>query len=75
MVSVSAADPTIALFCDKEAITGAGLLTVNNAADEVPPPGIGLETVTCAMPATARSAAVIEAWSWVALTYVVLTLL
>ena len=38
---------------------------------EVPPPGVGLKTVTLAVPAVAMSAARIAAVTWVALTYVV----
>ena len=38
---------------------------------EVPPPGVGLKTVTLAVPAVAMSAARIDAVTWVALTYVV----
>ena len=38
---------------------------------EVPPPGVGLNTVTLAVPATAMSEARIEAVSWVEETYVV----
>jgi hypothetical protein len=37
-------------------------------AVEVPPPGVGLNTVTAAVPAAAMSAAVIVAVNWVALT-------
>jgi hypothetical protein len=35
----------------------AGALTVNDAALDVPPPGAGLETVTLAVPADARTVA------------------
>ena len=45
--------------------------TVNGWATDVPPPGVGLKTVTCAVPAAAVSAANITAFSWVALTNVV----
>ena len=38
---------------------------------EVPPPGVGLNTVTLAVPAMAMSEARIEAVSWVEETYVV----
>ena len=51
-----------------EVSVGAGLLTVNVAAAEVPPPGAGLVTVTLTIPAVAMSAAKMEAVSWVALT-------
>ena len=38
---------------------------------EVPPPGVGVKTVTERVPAVAMSAAAMVAWSWVAETYVV----
>jgi hypothetical protein len=40
-----------------------GGVTVNVTAFDVPPPGAGVTTVTCGLPATARSAAVILAVS------------
>ena len=47
---------------DKLEIAGTGLLfglmTVNVAADEVPPPGAGFVTVTGTLPAVLRSPAV-----------------
>jgi len=49
-------------------------LTVNGRLPDVPPPGVGLNTVTCAVPALPISAAVIAAWSCVALTNVVVRL-
>src|SRR5712691_2003383 len=45
--------------------------TVNGTAAEVPPPGAGEKTVTCAVPLTARSVAGIAACSCVLLTNVV----
>src|SRR3954467_1535994 len=51
--------------------TGAGLLIVKVVASEVPPPGDGLTTVICAVPAADRSAAGIVTDNCVALTYVV----
>ena len=39
------------------AMTGTGLLTVNEASDDNPPPGVGVKTVTFKMPAAATSAA------------------
>ena len=44
---------------------------VKVCALEVPPPGAGLKTVTCAVPAVAMSEAGIEAVTWVEDTYVV----
>jgi len=44
------------------------------AVPDVPPPGAGLVTVTCPVPAAAMSAAVIAAVNCVALTYVVVRL-
>jgi len=43
----------------------------NVRAVEVPPPGEGLKTATCALPAAAMSLAGIEAANWVPLTKVV----
>ena len=60
-VRVNAAPPAVAPVGDSEVIAGAGLLTVNVAAAEVPPPGAGLVTVTGNDPAVAISAAVIAA--------------
>src|SRR5690606_19914218 len=48
-----------------------GVRMANGCAFDVPPPGAGLNTVTWAVPGSARSAAVISARSSVALTYVV----
>ena len=55
-------------------ICGAGLLIVNVAALEVPPPGAGFTTTTCAVPALAKSAAVTATCNWVELTNVVVRL-
>src|SRR5581483_1135545 len=49
-------------------------MIVNAVTPEVPPPGAGLNTVTCAVPALAMSAETITACSWVALTNVVVRL-
>src|SRR5262249_22948692 len=46
-------------------------VTVNVTAFDVPPPGAGVTTVTCGLPATARSAAVISAHSCLARRWVV----
>ena len=45
--------------------TGLAALMVKVSALEVPPPGVGLKTVTEAVPAVAMSAAVMAAVSWV----------
>ena len=73
-VSVKAAPPAVADEGLRLAVLGTGLsgtLIVKVWALEVPPPGVGLKTVTLAVPAEAMSAARIEAVTWVALTYVV----
>src|SRR6267143_5645078 len=74
-VSVKAAPPTVALIGVSPVIVGMGLLTGNVCAAEVPPPGVGVNTVTCGVPAVAMSAAVMAAVSWVALTKVVVRVL
>jgi hypothetical protein len=60
-VRVNAPPPAMAEFVLKDAIVGAGLLVVNANPLDVPPPGVGLDTVTIAVPAVAMSAAVIAA--------------
>ena len=62
-VSVNAALPASALGGEIELSVGTGLLIVNVEAPEGPPPGVGLNTVTEAVPAVAMSAAVIWACS------------
>jgi len=62
-VSVNAALPATALVGEIELSVGAGLLIVNVEAPEVPPPGVGLKTVTEVVPAVAMSAALIWACS------------
>src|SRR2546423_14966378 len=52
------------------AIDGGGAI-VNGSAADVPPPGVGEKTLTCAIPTDATSAAPIAACSCVALTNVV----
>ena len=47
------------------------MLIVNVNPDEVPPPGVGLNTVTDAVPGVAIYAAGTAAWSEVTETYVV----
>ena len=66
--------PALASLGDSELIVGTGfggMLIVNVSALEVPPPGLGEKTRTAAVPAIARSAAVIAARRRVALTNVV----
>ena len=74
MVRVKAADPAAAVAGAMEAIAGAGLLTLNVAVAEFPPPGAGFATLTEALPAVDRSVAVIAAVSWVDPIYVVVRL-
>jgi hypothetical protein len=70
---LSTAPASLVVIVEGEApvITGLGLLMANVAALEVPPPGPGLVTVTCAVPADARSACVMVAVNCVLLTNVV----
>ena len=63
--------PIAALLGEIELNVGAGLVIVNVLPAEVPPPGVGLNTLTEAVPAEAMSAAEICACSWVLLTNVV----
>src|SRR6266567_1472271 len=76
-VRVKAPLPAVAEAGDSEVIDGVGLpeaLMVKSALPEVPPPGVGLNTDIWIVPAVAISAAPIDAWSCVALTYVVVRL-
>src|SRR6266850_3991819 len=66
-VSVKDTPTTVALAGTSAVIVGMGLLTGNVSAAEAPPPGVGVNTVTCGVAAVAMSAAVIAAVSWVAL--------
>src|SRR2546428_113092 len=70
-VSVRPAPPTAALEGERELTVGPALATGNACAAEVPPPGVGVTTVTLAVPAAAMSAAAIAAVSWMGLTKVV----
>jgi hypothetical protein len=73
-VRVKATPPAVADEGLRLVVVGRGLsgtLIVKVWALEVPPPGVGLKTVTLAVPAVAMSAARIDAVTWVALTYVV----
>ena len=70
-VRVKADPPAVAELGEMEVRVGAGLfgaVMVNVFAKEVPPPGVGLKTVTLAEPAVAMSVAGIAAVSWVAET-------
>src|SRR5262245_12201714 len=76
-VSVKAGPPAVAPEGNSAVRAGAGLgavETVKVRALEVPPPGVGLTTVTWGVPAAATSAAVIDAVTWVPLTRVVVRL-
>ena len=73
-VSVKAGPPRVLLFGVSEVSVGTGLLMLKVAAFDVPPPGVGLNTVTCAVPPVAISAAVMAAVTWAPLTKVVVRL-
>ena len=60
-VNVKLGPPAVVLEGLRLVITGTGLLIVKVSVLEVPPPGVGLYTVTDAVPAVAMSAAVMEA--------------
>src|SRR5688572_5092019 len=70
-VSVNPPEPATASFGEMELNAGAGLSIVNVCAVDVPPPGVGVKTVTDAVPAVAMSAAEIDASTCVLLTKVV----
>src|SRR5207245_1251786 len=70
-VSVNPEVPAIARFGLSDDVVGTGFVIVKVCALDVPPPGAGLNTVTCAVPAVPRSGAAIVAVSWVAGTNVV----
>jgi hypothetical protein len=70
-VRVKAAVPAVADDGDSEVMPGTGLaapLMVKLELPEVPPPGVGFNTVTWAVPALAMSAARMAACNCVALT-------
>ncbi len=60
-VSVKTPSPTFLLVGEMLVVVGAGLLTVNVCALEVPPPGVGFVTVMLNVPAVVRSLAGIDA--------------
>ena len=64
-VRTNAAVPAVAFPGESELIvgTGFGALITKAALPEVPPPGAALNTVTCAVPAVAISAAAMLACS------------
>ena len=70
-VSVNAAPPAIVELMFRDSTAGAGLLIVKANALLEPPPGLGVETETCAVPAAAMSAAVMAACKLVLDTNVV----
>jgi hypothetical protein len=70
-VNVKPAPPATAELGFRDATVGEGLPTVKVSPLEVPPPGVGVETVTVAVPLAAMSALVICACSWVLDTKVV----
>jgi hypothetical protein len=74
-VSVKAGPPAVALLGEIELSVGAGLLIVNVWEADVPPPGVGVKTVTGTVPPAAISLALICAVSCVLLTKVVVRLL
>lgn len=66
-VRVNAGPPAVAELGEMEVIVGTGLLAglmVKVWAEEVPPPGAGLKTVTEVVPAATMSVAGIAAVSW-----------
>jgi hypothetical protein len=73
-VSVNAAPPAVALLGVSAVIVGAdaaGAVIVNGRATDSPPPGLGVNTVTEAVPAAVISPAPTVACSWEPPTYVV----
>ena len=68
-VRVNADPPAVAELGERELRAGTGLFAavmVKVNPPEVPPPGVGLKTVTLAVPAVAISVAGMAAVSWVA---------
>ncbi len=64
--SVRALLPAVADVGEMLIKVGAGLFTVKVCPVEVPPPGLGVKTVTVAVPALVRFPAGIVALRWVA---------
>ena len=67
-VKVKAAPPGVVREGERELSPGVGLLVGKVNALEVPPPGVALNTVTCAVPADATSVAEMDAVNCVLLT-------
>src|SRR2546426_6536604 len=70
-VSVNPASPATAAVGFSPVVVGTGLVMLKVCGFDVPPPGAGLTTVTCAVPPVAMSVAGMAAVSWVAETNVV----
>src|SRR4029450_12271132 len=71
-VTVNAAAPAVTPEGDTDTTLGTGFAIVNAKLPDVPPPGAGVNTDTCAGPPVAISAPSIAAWSSVELTNVVI---
>jgi hypothetical protein len=71
IVNVKAGLPSSSTFGLSEVTVGTGLLIVKVSALDIPPPGLGLETVTIVVPAVAMSAAIMSACRLVLETNVV----
>jgi hypothetical protein len=67
-VSVNVVPPAVVFGGDSELMDGTGLLIGNVQVPEVPPPGLGLNTVILAEPVLLTSLAGTEAVICVALT-------
>jgi hypothetical protein len=70
-VSVKDAPPCVALAGCNDVIVGTALSTVNVSASDTPPPGVGFETVTLAVPPADISVTCTVAVNFAALTKVV----
>jgi hypothetical protein len=64
-VRVKAAPPAVAEVGEMLERAGTGLLMVKVSAEDVPPPGVGLKTVTLEVPEVAISVLGMAALSWV----------
>jgi hypothetical protein len=60
-VTVNAGAPAVTLDGDTDNMPGTGFAIVNARSPDVPPPGAGVHTDTCAVPAAETSDAGIEA--------------